>query len=721
MPPKPHPPIEPNKFTIFHGHRRPSQNRPIVRGGFFSNRQTLIPQSPKSQNPNPNFNFAKWDPDAKPSQSPTTTSPAHHFFNVAKTLSPIARYICDSFRKHKHWGPDVMSDLNKLRRVTPNLVAEVLKVQTDARLSSKFFYWAGKQKGFRHDFASYNAFAYCLNRTNQFRGADQVPELMQLQGKPPSEKQFEILIRMHSDANRGLRVFYVYQKMRKFGIKPRVFLYNRVMEALVKTGHLDLAMSVYKDFKEDGLVEESITYLILVKGLCKAGRVDEVMELLGQMRRKLCKPDVFAYTAMVKILVSVGDLDGCLRVWEEMKGDRIEPDVMAYGTLISGLCKGSRIKEGYKLFKEMKDKGCLIDRAIYRSLIEAFVADGKVGSACDLLKDLMDSGYRADLSIYNALIEGICSVKQVDKAYKLFQVTVAEGLEPHFSTVRPMLVSYAELNRLDDFLKLLADMEKLKFQVTDDLSKLFSYLVEVEKIALAAHLFELLKSKGYCTVPIYNTIMGAFHKMGDVKKASSLFTEINDLGLNPDASTYSISIECFVEDGDIHKACEYYNKIVESSDVPSIAAYSSLAKGLCRNQEIDAAIMLVRDCLASVTDGPMEFKYTLAILHSCKSGSAEKVLEVIDEMMEQGCQPDELIYSAIISGMCRHGNLDEARKVFASIRACKLLSEANTIMYDEILIEHMKKKTADLVLCGLKFFGLEKKLKNKGSKLLSAP
>ena len=69
-----------------------------------------------------------------------------------------------------------MADLNKLRRVTPVLVAEVLKVQTDPVICSKFFHWAGKQKGYYHDFASYNAFAYCLNRSNQFRAADQVPD-----------------------------------------------------------------------------------------------------------------------------------------------------------------------------------------------------------------------------------------------------------------------------------------------------------------------------------------------------------------------------------------------------------------------------------------------------------------------------------------------------------------------------------------------------------------
>ena len=54
------------------------------------------------------------------------------------------------------------------------------------------------------------------------------------------------------------------------------------------------------------------------------------------------------------------------------------------------------------------------------------------------------------------------------------------------------------------------------------------------------------------------------------------------------------------------------------------------------------------------------------------------------------------------------------------MRARKLLTETNLIVYDDKLVDHMKKKTADLVLSGLKFFGLESKLKAKGCTLLPA-
>lgn len=584
---------------------------------------------------------------------------------------------------------------------------------------SLFFGGTGKQKGYRHDFACYNAFAYFLNRANHFRDADQVPELMHMQGKPPSEKQFEILIRMHADAKRGLRVHYVYEKMKKFGVKPRVFLYNRIMDALVKTDHLDLAMSVYIDFKEDGLVEENMTYMILIKGLCKAGRMDEVFRLLDKMRKNLSKPDVFAYTAMVKVLIAEGNLDGCLKLWDEMLKDQIDPDVMAYTTLVMALCKGNRVDKGYEFFKEMKEKKHLIDRSVYASLIEAYVVDGRVGSACGLLKDLLESGYRADLAIYNSLIKGLCTEKLVDRAYKLFHVIIREDLQPDFDTVYPILVSFAELKRMKEFCKLLEQMQKLGISVVDDLVKFFSSIVERDDgLGVALEVFEHLKVQKYISVSVYNILMDALLKNGEEKKALALFHKLNELGLVPNSATYSIAILCYVEVGDVKEACIWYNRIIEMSFLPSIDAYCSLVEALSKMGELDAAMMLIRDCLANVESGPLEFKYALTIIHVCKTNDATKLIQVVNEMVEQSCPPKSVTCAAIIYGMCKHGTIEEARKVFSIMKDSKFLSEADVIVCDDMLIDHMKKTTADLVLSGVRFFGLESRLKAKGYSFL---
>ncbi|CAA7014558.1 unnamed protein product [Microthlaspi erraticum] len=318
----------------------------------------------------------------------------------------------------------------------------------------------------------------------------------------------------------------------------------------------------------------------------------------------------------------------------------------------------------------MKEKQILIDRDIYRVLIEGFVRDGKV-----------------------------------DKAYKLFQIAMEEELEPDFETLSPIMVGFVVMKRLSDFLSLVEQIGKLGYPVGDCITEIFRLLCDdEEKRAMALDVNDVLKSNGHGSVSVYNVLMEALYRMGDIQKSLSLFSEMRDFGFEPDSSSYSIAICCFVEKGEVEEACSCHEKITEMSCVPSIAAYLSLTKGLSQIGEIDAVMILVRECLGNVESGPMEFKYALRVCHVCKgSSNAEKIIEVVDEMKQEGVSIGEVTYSAIL---------------FAELKKRKVMTEAEMVMYDEMLVEETKKKTADLVVSGIKFFGLESKLRERGCKLL---
>jgi pentatricopeptide repeat protein len=101
----------------------------------------------------------------------------------------------------------------------------------------------------------------------------------------------------------------------------------------------------------------------------------------------------------------------------------------------------------------------------------------------------------------------------------------------------------------------------------------------------------------------------------------------------------------------------------------------------------------------------------LTILEACRSKSPEKVINVVEEIIEVGCSMEEIIYSSIIYGFCKYASSTEARQIFTIMRDRNILSEANFIVYEDMLNEHLKKVTADLVISGLKLFNLESKLK----------
>lgn len=456
-----------------------------------------------------------------------------------------------------------------------------------------------------------------------------------------------------------------------------------------------------------------VTFAIIVRALGHAGMTERILEMIGRMRDEVCRPDVFVYTALVKTMMRRGHIEGCIRVWEEMGTDGVEPDAMAYATMVGGLCNAGMVEQAAKLFEEMRKKGLLVDRTVFASLVDGYVADGRVGDGCRVLKEMVDAGYRADLGTYNTLIGGLCGIGREDKAYKMFQIILQEELVPSSETVSQLLVCYADKGEMIKIFGLVDKLVELRLPATDylvDFLKLFA--CKDGRELKAVEVFDTMRQRGYYSVSTYNIIIENLLKIKERKKALLLFEEMQGSDdCKPESCTYSHMIPCFVEEGNIEEACSCYNSMMKAEWIPSISAYCSLVKGLCKIGEINAAVSLVTDCLGNVENGPMEFKYTLTILEACRSKSPEKVMKVVDEMIELGYSVEEIIFCAIIYGFCKYATSTEARKVFSVMRDRNIISEANFIVYEDMLNEHLKKVTADLVISGLKFFNLESKLK----------
>ncbi|CAN6197047.1 unnamed protein product [Urochloa humidicola] len=725
--PSPPPAARRRKHTIYHGHRRASPHRPTVRGGLFTDLRSPPPRPRASPSPSPSpsttstpFRLVDWDPHSPSSSSstsvPSPPSPSPSASAAARRLSPLARFLLDALRRHQRWGPPVVADLTKLRRVPPSLVAEVLTARPPPPppLALPFFLWAGRQKGFRHCFPAFHALASLLSAAGLPAAADQLPDLMRAHGRPVSHPQLTLLVRLHTAARRPLRALHALRRFRhEFDVKPEIHACNRVLGALAAAGHVEDALKLFDEMSETETRAMPVTFAIIVRALARAGMTERLLEMIGRMRDEVCQPDIFVYTALVKTMVRRGYMDGCIRVWQEMEKDGVEPDAMAYATMVGGLCKAGMVEEAAELFKEMRSKGLLVDRMVYASLIDGYVSAGRVGDGCRVLKEMIDAGYRADLEIYNTLISGLCGIDREDKAHKMFQIVLQEELMPSSDTVAPLLACYAEKGELAMFFGLVDKLAELGLPVVEfllDFMKLFAGKDGRE--LKAVEVFDALRRKQYCNVGIYNIVIENLLKIKDRKKALLLFEEMqNSVQFKPDSYTYSHMIPCFVDEGNVEEACSCYNSMMKENWIPSIPAYCALAKGLCKIGEINAAISLVKDCLGNVENGPIEFKYTLTILEACRSKSPEKVINVVEEIIEIRCPVEEIIYSAIIYGFCKYASSTEARQVFTIMRDRDILSEANFIVYEDMLNEHLKKVTADLVASGLKLFDLESKLK----------
>ncbi|KAM3276081.1 hypothetical protein ACQJBY_044458 [Aegilops geniculata] len=709
------------RHTIYHGRRRASPYRPTVHGGLITHLRATSPGpcSPRSPSPAATtapFHLPDWDPSS-PSHSPRSPpTPSHSTSASSRRLSPLARFLLDALRRHQRWGPPVVADLSKLRRVPPTLVAEVLSAHPPPPppLALPFFHWAGRQKGFRHCFPAFHALASLLSAAGLPAAADQLPDLIRSHGKPVSHPQLTLLVRLHTAARRPLRALYTLRRFRHdFSVQPQVHVCNRVLGALTAAGHVEDALKLFDEMAESGIRPMPVTFAIIVRALGQEGMAERILEMIRRMRDEVCRPDVFVYTALVKTMVRRGHMEACIRVWEEMGRDGVEPDTMAYATMVEGLCNAGMVEKAAKLFEGMRKKGLLVHRIVYASLVDGYVAAGRVGDGCRILKEMVDAGYRADLKTYNILIGGLCGIGREDKAHQMFQIVLQEELVPSSETVSQLLVCYADKGEMVKFFGLVDKLVELSLPAVEflaDFLRLFA--CKGGRELKAVELFKTLRQKGYCSVNIYNILIENLLKIKERKKALLLFEEMKASDdCEPESCTYSLMIPCFVDEGNIEEACSCYNSMMKAEWIPSLSAYRSLVKGLCKIGDINAAVSLVSDCLGNVENGPMEFKYTLTVIEACRSKDPEKVMKVVVEMIELGYLIEELIFSAVIYGFCKYATSTGAREVFSVMRDRDIISEANFIVYEDMLNEHLKKVTADLVISGLKFFNLESKLK----------
>ncbi|KAF8642838.1 hypothetical protein HU200_067043 [Digitaria exilis] len=390
----------------------------------------------------------------------------------------------------------------------------------------------------------------------------------------------------------------------------------------------------------------------------RRGHVEDALKLFDEMAETETRPMPVTFAIMVCALAHAGMTERLLEMIERMRNEGVEGNGEGWGgsgrngicKMVGGLCKGGMVEEAAELFKEMRKKGLLVDRMVYASLIDGYVSTGMVGDGCRVLKEMIDAGYRAELEIYNTLISGLCSIGREDKAQKMFQIVLQEELMPSSDTVSPLLACYAEKDELVMFLGLVDKLAELDLPVVEFLVFMKLFAGKDGRELKAVEVFDALKRKQYCSVGIYNSVIENLLKIKERNKALLLFEEMqSSVHYKPDSCTYSHMIPCFVDEGNVEEACS--------------------------------------------------------------SKSPEKVISVVEEIIEVGCSMEDILYSAIIYGFCKYASSTEAGQVFTIMRDRNILSEANFIVYEEMLNEHLKKVTADLVVSGLKLFDLESKLK----------
>ncbi|KAF5749679.1 hypothetical protein HS088_TW03G00004 [Tripterygium wilfordii] len=239
-------------------------------------------------------------------------------------------------------------------------------------------------------------------------------------------------------------VSWVFQQLRKSGLKPDGATYGLAMEVMLQSGKYDLVHEYFRKMTKKGEAPKAVTYKVLVRAFWEEGKVNEAVEAVREMEERgvvgtagvyyelaccLCysgrwqvaikevekikklphsRPLVVAYTGMIHSSMDGGYVDHCISIFEHMK-DHCAPNIGTINAMLKVYGRNDMFSEAKALFEEIKcasdGANTLIpDDCTYTQMLEASASAAQWEYFDYVYREMALSGYQLGQSKYARLL-----------------------------------------------------------------------------------------------------------------------------------------------------------------------------------------------------------------------------------------------------------------------------------------------------------------------------
>lgn len=300
-----------------------------------------------------------------------------------------------------------------------------------------------------------------------------------------------------------------------------------------------------------------------------------------------------------------------------------KPNSESYSIYIKCLIKMKKYDEIMKLINDIKVKSPeLWNSELKCDTIRTLVASGKVDEALSLFKLYsQENDFNADAGTYNVIINELMNKNLLSEA------SVILDKMTHDSKFQPDIFTWTSIINL-----LMRTASKSGLSNEETLNHLMTILktmkeadIRVNNVTLFMVLNNLLKNPQTAETGFY--ILLELEKNNDIT-----FSDIGYTGI----------ITGMIQNGNVSKALEYYNKAIKSGVKPTAQMYNSILKGYQLTPDVKATrefyesnVLKAEKSDSRAIAKPNGFTYYFMLTQAIKNDDKEFIQYVIDEVAQR--------------------------------------------------------------------------------------
>lgn len=141
----------------------------------------------------------------------------------------------------------------------------------------------------------------------------------------------------------------MWQQMQEAGCKPNEYIYTSYLDALVKNGCHEEAMTIFQEMQDAG-----------------------------------CRPNIYTFSVMIQSLVETLQLEAACELYERMKKLDFTPNSASYSNLVKAHARRPDLEKAIWFYREMMDAGLTPSHSLRSLLSAALTAQGRANEAEEL-------------------------------------------------------------------------------------------------------------------------------------------------------------------------------------------------------------------------------------------------------------------------------------------------------------------------------------------------
>ncbi|XP_068320541.1 pentatricopeptide repeat-containing protein At1g71210, mitochondrial-like [Pyrus communis] len=587
---------------------------------------------------------------------------------------------------------DVLALSHLSVRLSESFVLEVLRYGSndhDVLSCLKFFDWAGRQPGFHHTRATFNAIFKILSKAKLMSLMLDVLSTYSKQRYAHTVRFHDTLVMGYAVAGKPDIALQLFGKMRFHGLDLDSFAYHVLLNALVEESCFDAVQVIAKQISLRGF-ENEITHSIMLKWLCKQKLLDQAEAYLRQLVSDgkpvtghavsvlvdaLCKHKKFqqagelvdefrdlgvalmesAYGVWIRDLVQAGRLDGALEFFQKRKSlEGYVPDAFRYNTLICSLLKEDHLEEVCDLLMEMKENKISPDKVTMNAALCFFCKAGMVDVALELYNSRSEFRLTPNSMVYNYLINVFCGEGSIDEAYRVMKHSVEQGYftgRKTFSILADSLCREGKLEKMKELVTFALERNFMPSNSTYD--KFITTLCRTKRVEDAYLIHgELNRINKGSTKSTYFSLINGFNGLSKGDIAARLLIEMQEKGHLPTRKLFKDVICCLC---DMENPDEQFFNLLEmqlSCREPSCDVYNFFIYGAGYAKRPDLARQ-VYEMMQRSGIQPNLRSDVIMLQSYLKGERISDALNFFNDLHERRKVLGRRLYSALIVGLCK--------------------------------------------------------------------